>query len=185
MDAMNPKQAAGDTKTPLVLLEPEAKRQIADVMASGAAKYGARNYMRTPIRASAYISAMQRHLDAFQCGEDIDPESGLRHLAHIGANINILLAVGDALIDDREEPAIAPGQRTTDALTVFKLCGGCATPLNCSVVRRCFGQDAQVTHSGPYTASDGEVLGVCPEDGKPCADSAYCQDHCDTGCKYA
>lgn len=116
--APNPKQAQGDKKVPLVLLDPGAKAQIAEVMASGARKYGAFNYHRSPLRKSTYYSAMARHLDAWHGGEEFDPESGLRHLAHVGANVNILLAVGDKLIDDMDEPSVAPDQRSTGALTV-------------------------------------------------------------------
>lgn len=115
-ETTNPKQAQGDKKVPLVLLSPIAKRQIAEVLGNGAKKYGAFNYHRTTLRKSTYLSAMLRHIDAWHGGEEFDPESGLRHLAHVGANVNILLAVGDRLIDDMDQPSVAPEQRAVDAL---------------------------------------------------------------------
>jgi hypothetical protein len=72
-------------------------------MELGAKKYGPFNWRDTPIGHTPYISAMFRHLIAFASGEDLDPESGQPHLAHIASGAMILLdarEVGSAK-DDR------------------------------------------------------------------------------------
>ena len=76
---------------------------IAWVMKDGAEKYGPFNWRKTKVNASTYISATHRHFNAWTEGENIDPESGLHHLAHVAANIFILLdaILTKSLIDDR------------------------------------------------------------------------------------
>lgn len=70
----------------------------------GADKYGVRNWRKDPIRASTYIAAIQRHLDAWAAGEDLDRDSGLPHLSHIRACCAVALDAGmhGTLVDDRE-----------------------------------------------------------------------------------
>jgi hypothetical protein len=75
---------------------------IASVLTFGAKKYDAHNW-RGGIEYSRLIGAAYRHLSAFNDGEDIDPESGLSHLAHLGCCVLFLLeqeAKGTGL-DDR------------------------------------------------------------------------------------
>jgi hypothetical protein len=48
----------------------------------GAGKYDPTNY-RKGYEFSLSISALFRHLLAFQSGENLDPESGLSHMAHV------------------------------------------------------------------------------------------------------
>lgn len=100
----NPKEvaAARDDKAPLDLLEHAADAQIARVLATGAKKYGRRNFRASPINASVYIGAIRRHIGAFASGEELDPESGLSHLAHVGACVHVVLAAKDAgvFVDD-------------------------------------------------------------------------------------
>jgi hypothetical protein len=68
-------------------------------------RYGAYNWRDTGVCATTYISAIMRHLDAWRDGEDIDPESGVTHLAHIAASCNILMDAHKCgkLIDDRSK----------------------------------------------------------------------------------
>lgn len=63
------------------LLPVEALATVARVYAYGAEKYS-RNNWRLGYEWHLSYDAMQRHLNAFWGGEDIDPESGLPHLAH-------------------------------------------------------------------------------------------------------
>lgn len=101
--SLDPKGEAGSKKAPLHLLPAPAMEQIAWVHKSGAEKYGPYNWRSNQVCATTYVSAIRRHLGAWQDGEDLDPESGISHLAHIGASINILLdakACG-TLSDDR------------------------------------------------------------------------------------
>ncbi len=97
-------QGAGATpKPPLHLLEPRANEQIALALAHGAEKYNRRDYMRTDdhrLPMSDYVGRLRRHIDAWDSGEDTDPDSGLSHIAHIGANAHVLLS-GASFADDR------------------------------------------------------------------------------------
>lgn len=77
-------------KAPMSLLSREALEQTAQVLAFGAKKYAAHNW-RKGFQWSRPLSAAQRHLLAFQDGEDKDPESGLSHLAHAACCIMFLL----------------------------------------------------------------------------------------------
>ena len=100
----NPKESAGSKKINMYLIPPIFKKLVAQVLQSGANKYGPWNWRKDdPIKVSTYISAMQRHLDAFQDGETLDPESGITHLAHVAAGVAILLDAEKAgnLNDDR------------------------------------------------------------------------------------
>jgi hypothetical protein len=80
-------------KPQLGLIPPEALVQIAKVMGFGAAKYGVNNW-RDDGGNSPWIrtySSIQRHLNAWHAGEDLDPESGQSHLAHATTQLIILM----------------------------------------------------------------------------------------------
>jgi hypothetical protein len=77
-------------KLPLHLLSREALEQTAAVLQFGAQKYAANNW-RNGFVWSRPMSAAMRHLIAFNSGEDVDPESGLSHLAHAMCCIMFLL----------------------------------------------------------------------------------------------
>ena len=104
----DPKKAAGDAKTPLHLLPPYALALIAWAHKEGAEKYGAWNWRKTGVCATTYIGAIMRHLAAWQDGEDNDPDSGLSHIAKIGACCNILLDAEHCgkLVDDRSKVGV-------------------------------------------------------------------------------
>lgn len=99
----NPKDAVGDTRVPLSLLSPIAKAHWALAQHCGRTKYGAWNWRQTGVRASVYISAIQRHADGYLSGETNDPEDGTHHLGNIMACCAILLEAEAAgkLQDDR------------------------------------------------------------------------------------
>lgn len=102
-DSLDPKGEAGSKKCPLHLIPPVAMEQTAWVHKHGGKKYGEFNWRKSEVCVTTYVAAILRHLNAFRDGEDLDPESGLPHLAHIGASVNILLdaqACG-TLVDDR------------------------------------------------------------------------------------
>ena len=88
---LDPKASHGAKKVPLWLVPPVAKEAAARVLALGASKYGPWNWRKTDVCRSTYISAIHRHLDAWQSGETIDPESGESHIAHVLATCCILL----------------------------------------------------------------------------------------------
>jgi Domain of unknown function (DUF5664) len=72
------------------LLPVEAKKAIAEVFDFGAKKYARHNW-RNGFNYSRLIAACERHLDAFNDGENLDPESGKSHLAHAGCCLMMLL----------------------------------------------------------------------------------------------
>ena len=87
----DPKGQAGSLKAPLGLVPPHAMEQTAWVHKLGADKYGPWNWRETGVCASTYVNAILRHLNAWRDGEDLDPESGISHLAHVACSANILM----------------------------------------------------------------------------------------------
>ena len=77
-------------KEQMDLLSHKAMLEVAKVFGEGARKYGRFNY-RKGIAFSRLISAANRHLGAFNAGEDMDPETGLPHAAHLAANAIMIL----------------------------------------------------------------------------------------------
>lgn len=105
LDQTNPKDLAGQKKTPLRLVSPIALAHIAFAMRHGAEKYGPYNWREKQIGYSLYIEAAKRHLDLLADGEDIDDESGHHHAAHVAACALIILDAleCESLIDDRHK----------------------------------------------------------------------------------
>ena len=64
--------------------------KIAEVLEFGAKKYSRSNW-RKGCNHNRYMDAALRHLLAHNEGEDLDPESGLTHLAHAGCCILFLI----------------------------------------------------------------------------------------------
>lgn len=77
-------------KLPLDLLDPYALSQIARILQFGANKYNANNW-RGGIIWSRLYGATLRHLFAWWDGEDLDPETGISHLAHAACELMFLL----------------------------------------------------------------------------------------------
>lgn len=65
------------------LLDADALEGLAKVLTFGANKYAAHNW-RKGVSNSRLIAALMRHLFAISRGEEIDPESGLPHIDHLG-----------------------------------------------------------------------------------------------------
>lgn len=89
-------------KAPLGLISSIALIAEAGVLAFGARKYAAHNW-RGGMDWSRVYDAIQRHLVAWNAGEDVDPETGLSHLAHARCGLGFLLdyAVNHKELDDR------------------------------------------------------------------------------------
>lgn len=81
------------------LLDSNFLEGVANVLGFGASKYAAHNW-RNGIDYSRLVASAYRHLAAFNRGEDVDPESGLSHLHHLGCCIMFLSAT-DKKFDDR------------------------------------------------------------------------------------
>lgn len=103
LQSFDPKLAAGSIKASLDNVSIVAQYYEAAVMATGTKKYGAYNWCDNRMKASTYYNAMLRHLYAWWIGEDIDPESGLPHIAHLRSCTGIILDQQEAgrLVDDR------------------------------------------------------------------------------------
>ena len=93
----DPKENASQEKCPLHLIPPVFNREVAYVLALGAKKYGEWNWRETEggVKASVYVGAIRRHLDAWWDSEFYDPESGRSHISHIAATCAILLDAFD------------------------------------------------------------------------------------------
>lgn len=98
------------------LLPVAAKRAIAEVFDFGAKKYARHNW-RNGFNYSRLIAAMERHIDAFNDGEDNDPESGKSHLAHAGCCVLMLLesVIKGYGTDDRYK---SPGSKAITTHTI-------------------------------------------------------------------
>lgn len=83
---------------PLVTLEEEAK-----VWEYGKAKYAAWNWAKGMNWSVPYACAL-RHLSAWQRGEEIDPESGQSHLAHVMCNIRMLMLYSKTYKEGDDRP---------------------------------------------------------------------------------
>jgi hypothetical protein len=77
-------------KPPLSLISRYANDQEALVLAFGAMKYDRWNWARG-LAWSRVLDAALRHLTAYADGEDVDPETGLSHLAHARCCTGFLL----------------------------------------------------------------------------------------------
>lgn len=88
------------------LLDWDALEGIAHVLTFGARKYVSNNW-RGGISYSRIISSLLRHLAAIQRGEDVDPESGLPHIDHVGCNAMFLsfFMKHRPELDDRWKPS--------------------------------------------------------------------------------
>lgn len=99
----NPKDACGIRKVPHSCTSQPVMAEVAVGMLEGALKYGRSNYRVIGVRASVYYDAARRHIDAWWEGEDIDPDSGLSHLAKAMASLMVLrdAQVRGKMNDDR------------------------------------------------------------------------------------
>jgi|TARA_R110000803_G_scaffold135625_1_gene202575 hypothetical protein len=95
-----------DNKPQYNLIPIDATREVAEVLGFGANKYGPNNWRDdgNVTEWSRTYASIQRHLNAFWNGENLDPESGLSHLAHANTQLMILMthmSDGHLHMDDR------------------------------------------------------------------------------------
>lgn len=79
-----------DNKPMMTLLSPFALEEMAKVLTFGSTKYDDNNW-RKGLKYTRILSAVMRHLTAYQKGEPLDPESGLSHLAHAACGLMMLI----------------------------------------------------------------------------------------------
>ena len=101
----NPKTVRGEAKPKLSDTPTIGIRDMGRVFSMGAKKYGRFNWREHAVSSTVYYDAAMRHLMAWFDGEDLDPESGIHHLAHVMACMNILLDAREhgKLNDNRQE----------------------------------------------------------------------------------
>lgn len=92
-------------KPQMDLLDTTALVELAKVLDFGAKKYDRFNW-KAGIKWSRVISAAMRHITAFNNGEDVDPETGISHMAHAMCNCMFLLNYikEHPELDDRYKP---------------------------------------------------------------------------------
>lgn len=81
-----------DSGKPLMgAVPPNALLAVAHVLTFGAEKYGRDNWRQVENAETRYLDAALRHINAYQCGEAVDPESGESHLAHAVCSLMFML----------------------------------------------------------------------------------------------
>lgn len=79
--------------------------------------YGAKKYKRDnwrEVEPERYVAALERHWDAYMCGELVDEESGITHLAHAMTNLAILIELNH--VPKRQQTYDEHLKKTTDIL---------------------------------------------------------------------
>ena len=109
-EAVNPKQEFGNNKVAKSVIPAPVIMELGLAMMEGAIKYGSHNYRDTPILASTYYDAVNRHMDAWWEGENVDPSSGISHVTKAIASLVVLR---DAMLfgtfKDNRPKAYPPG----------------------------------------------------------------------------
>lgn len=98
------------------LIPVEAMQGIAEVLEFGARKYARDNWKEVYNAEQRYLDALIRHLWAYQSGEDLDPESGLHHMKHIGCCVSFLLY----FIEQKRLGQMAPPENDEDLAEYFE-----------------------------------------------------------------
>lgn len=89
-DDRGPKESTG--KPDWSVFPFKEAEDVVKVFEYGSNKYGAPFTYRKGIPASELWAAIMRHAIAIQSGDDVDPESGCKHMAHIAANALMALS---------------------------------------------------------------------------------------------
>ena len=85
----NVKKDEGKSRWDLLMWE--EVEEVVKVLTFGARKYPKDSWSKIPNPKERYFSACTRHVIAWWRGEELDPESGLSHLAHAVCNLLFLL----------------------------------------------------------------------------------------------
>jgi hypothetical protein len=86
----NPKDGVGALKPSYSAVPVPVLYELGAALTEGARKYGGYNWRVAGVRASVYLDATRRHLDAWWEGQDIDPDSGLSHITKAIASLTVL-----------------------------------------------------------------------------------------------
>jgi len=127
MNSLDPKGEAGKAKTPLQYIPLNSLNPISKVFKLGAEKYGENNWlMGNGIGILTYKGAILRHMSAIDRGEDVDPESGELHWAHVAASAMILLDAhaNNKLVDNRILPDYSKPEIKKKTYSICRECWG-------------------------------------------------------------
>ena len=83
------------------LIPPEIKLYLAEILTFGAKKYAPDNWKKIDVKR--YYDALERHMNAFQLGEECDSESGMHHLKHALTNMMFICYLTCAKNDDKKD----------------------------------------------------------------------------------
>jgi hypothetical protein len=79
-------------KIRMELIQPVLFEEVGKVLTFGAKKYEPFNWMKgNGLDSMRIYGAIQRHLNSWRDGEDVDKESGLLHLSHAVCELMFLL----------------------------------------------------------------------------------------------
>lgn len=89
-------------KPDISLVSRNMSEAIARALMFGQEKYDRYNYLKG-FKYSVLLASLQRHTKQLEWGEDYDSESGLHHLCHMAANVQMLIdnMCEETLEDDR------------------------------------------------------------------------------------
>jgi hypothetical protein len=82
------------------LLPPLCLDEVARVLTAGAKKYDRDNWKYVEDGPRRYFDAAQRHLWAYKRGENLDPETGMSHIAHAICSLMFIYDVTMTHIDN-------------------------------------------------------------------------------------
>ncbi len=85
------------------LVNPFAHERMVEVMTKGADKYAVRNWEKG-MPWTSVVASLKRHLNEFEKGVDVDPESGCLHIDHIACNVHFLSAYYDLYPEGDDRP---------------------------------------------------------------------------------
>jgi hypothetical protein len=99
----NPKRSIGVTKVPLHLVSPIMQAEMSIAQYLGDVKYGRWNWRAGGALASVYYAALQRHIQKWYEGEELDPDDGTPHLSNALTCLQIIMEASyrGVLEDDR------------------------------------------------------------------------------------
>jgi hypothetical protein len=93
----------GIKQAQLGAIDPSALLEVAKVAGFGAEKYDRYNFLRG-YPWSLSFDAMQRHALAYWGGEDLDPESGISHMAHVAWHALAMIAFAQRGVGTDDRP---------------------------------------------------------------------------------
>ena len=95
---------AGKPQLTLPLEAGEGLIGVARVMEYGTQKYARSNWLKG-LPHTQIADSLLRHLVAYLSGEDVDPESGCRHVDHIACNALFLAHLTATKPEDDDRPS--------------------------------------------------------------------------------